>query len=262
MVVYKYLHNYGLKFLSNMRLKLTSPAKVDDPFEMRPQPGAELATKEMAQKLLSHPDRLEFFTNLTGSKNVAEFSESLRSDPDQFVNWINKFIIEGLRSYCDQSSRGVAGEYSMLCFSETCKNVLMWSHYGDAHRGIAVGFDRLGLEEFLGARMLNVECIDERVVYNVEQMLFPQRDYVEKLLTRKSTSWLYQQEVRCIIRHEARTFITCPPDIIRGIFLGCNFPDRLIPCVREAAKKNGLSADLMRGQIDERLFRINFIKLT
>jgi hypothetical protein len=29
----------------------------------------------------------------------------------------------------------------MLCFSRTSSNILMWSHYGDNHKGICLGFD-------------------------------------------------------------------------------------------------------------------------
>jgi hypothetical protein len=32
-------------------------------------------------------------------------------------------------------------KYGVLCFSRSCSDILMSSHYGDKHRGICLGFD-------------------------------------------------------------------------------------------------------------------------
>src|SRR5713226_357193 len=37
--------------------------------------------------------------------------------------------------------REVAQTFGMVCFSMAWHNPLLWSHYGDRHRGIALGFD-------------------------------------------------------------------------------------------------------------------------
>lgn len=37
--------------------------------------------------------------------------------------------------------RDVAQKFGMVSFSMTWQNPLLWSHYGDRHRGIALGFD-------------------------------------------------------------------------------------------------------------------------
>jgi len=58
MVLYKYLHKHGLRFLGNLTLKLTSPVGVDDPFEMRPRVGSSEVTEEQVRRLLNDEDRL------------------------------------------------------------------------------------------------------------------------------------------------------------------------------------------------------------
>jgi hypothetical protein len=35
----------------------------------------------------------------------------------------------------------VARRYGALCFSRAWKNPVLWSHYGDKHKGICLGFD-------------------------------------------------------------------------------------------------------------------------
>jgi hypothetical protein len=61
----------------------------------------------------------------------------------------------------------------MLCFSKLRDNILLWSYYGDSHRGIVVGFDSEGLESALGAKALEVECREDRTIYDAEQFLHP-----------------------------------------------------------------------------------------
>jgi hypothetical protein len=41
----------------------------------------------------------------------------------------------------DDWNLGVAKNYGVLCFSRSWNNILMWSHYGDRHKGICLGFD-------------------------------------------------------------------------------------------------------------------------
>jgi hypothetical protein len=39
------------------------------------------------------------------------------------------------------TKRDIVERHGVLCFSRSWNNILMWSHYGDRHRGICLGFD-------------------------------------------------------------------------------------------------------------------------
>jgi hypothetical protein len=41
----------------------------------------------------------------------------------------------------EETEKEVVEKYSVLCYSRSWNNVLMWSHYGDRHKGICLGFD-------------------------------------------------------------------------------------------------------------------------
>ncbi len=127
MILYKYLHRYGLKFLSNLKLKLTSPAEVDDPFEMRPRPGSVTMTVEMAERLLADEDRFRYFASR--QPNPEEWMAGYRGNPNKLCDWF-RTLPDGLRAYCRQSAEAISEEYRMLCFSKLRDNILMWSHYG------------------------------------------------------------------------------------------------------------------------------------
>jgi len=85
-------------------------------------------------------------------------------------------------------------QIGMICFSPHWKNVTMWSHYADKHRGICLGFD-----------------VDESIVDDVEYSCDrPEIDFskrpaesdLQPLLFLKSTDWAYEQEYRVWTRLE------------------------------------------------------------
>jgi hypothetical protein len=41
----------------------------------------------------------------------------------------------------DHNRKQTVEEYGVLCFSLSWNDILMWSHYGERHRGICLGFD-------------------------------------------------------------------------------------------------------------------------
>jgi hypothetical protein len=165
---------------------------------------------------------------------------------------------ENLQAYCNQAAEGVAQGYRMLCLSKLRDSILMWSHYGDDHRGVAIGFDSDSLAKALGARPLEVGCGEDRTIFDAEQFLFPKLEYAEKLLTRKSLDWRYQEEVRFVMEYRGNPFFECPPRLIRSVCLGCKFPSERIPSVRKLIRRNNIEAELLQGIPDENHFRINF----
>jgi len=258
MVLYKYLHKYGLRFLADLKLKLTSPADVDDPFEMRPRVGSSEVTEEMVERLLNDEDRMKVFVRALDWPNLDEGIAWCRENPQDFRRRLSKNMRENLQAYCDQAAEGVAKEYRMLCFSKLRDNMLMWSHYGDHHRGIVVGFDSDVLKNALGARALEVNCREDRTIFDAEQFLFPKLKYAEQLLTRKSLAWSYQEEVRFIVKYQGNSFFECPAAAIQSVCLGCKFPAKRIPCVRKLMNTRIIRAELLLGTPDEGFFRINF----
>lgn len=84
----------------------------------------------------------------------------------------------------------------LLCFSRNWDNLLLWSHYGDAHKGICCGFDIAD-----GTPDANY---DTDVLYqpNVLQITRPTDvnfDLASRMLRTKHESWSYEQEVRMFV---------------------------------------------------------------
>ncbi len=79
----------------------------------------------------------------------------------------------------------MAQQHGLLCFSSDWQNPLMWSHYADRHRGLALGFD-----------------VDQQILKQVsyiENRPVPNRIDIEaahSLLFTKYANWSYEREAR------------------------------------------------------------------
>lgn len=81
----------------------------------------------------------------------------------------------------------------MLCFSKSWKNPLLWSHYADRHRGIALEFDiddnvAIPVRYRRTRLRLDVDAVVKHGGFG--------EDLAEELYATKSTHWDYEEEVR------------------------------------------------------------------
>jgi len=102
-----------------------------------------------------------------------------------------------------------------LCFTRTWNNSMLWSHYGDKHRGICLGFDIVApakLQEpiFLEKPVIEVfgdtvielaamesiasDCTRKSLHFDAVNGL------ITKMLLSKSTQWRYENEIRLLLQ--------------------------------------------------------------
>jgi hypothetical protein len=84
----------------------------------------------------------------------------------------------------------------LLCFTKSWTNPLMWSHYGDRHRGMCLGFD------VYDTIVKPVDYRPGRLPVNKWKDLNvtnPPREVVQRLLTTKFAGWKYENERRVIV---------------------------------------------------------------
>jgi len=96
------------------------------------------------------------------------------------------------------TKREMAQQYGLLCFSLEWHNPLIWSHYADKHRGLALGFD-------VNQQVLKqVSYIKNRPVLNNNE-----DEDGDSLLYTKYVGWNYEREARIYTRLEDPDPITC-----------------------------------------------------
>jgi len=104
-------------------------------------------------------------------------------------------VIRGFKSAFD-------AEMGLLCFSEDWKEPLLWSHYGDRHRGICLGFNvplsQVDRVDYQSERILAVLGADGDPTW-----LSPELKLA--LLRTKYVHWKYEQEFRQFVELKTAT---------------------------------------------------------
>lgn len=99
----------------------------------------------------------------------------------------------------------------VVSFSETSRNLLMWAHYADEHRGMCIGFS----SDVLSSLDTSNEYIERYHSFSPKKVNYDnlrvdlkelQQDpdfiyetAISRTLTTKSDEWIYEKEHRCIV---------------------------------------------------------------
>lgn len=93
-------------------------------------------------------------------------------------------------------------ERGVCCFSSTELNPLLWSHYGDQHKGLCIGYGvdrkpepRLREVEYGGGRAIKTSSL---IGAFLEKNIKAQLDLDRDVLLRKAEDWKYESEWRLI----------------------------------------------------------------
>lgn len=116
------------------------------------------------------------------------------NDPFEFQN--NTSENGSLRRAWHSAIADVFERNGLISFSREWKNPVLWSHYADSHRGIALGFDvvvsHLAAVEYTSTR---------RELGNIENLSRDQKVELIKRATRtKFSHWSYEDEERIFVR--------------------------------------------------------------
>lgn len=84
----------------------------------------------------------------------------------------------------------------VICFSSTWENPVLWGHYADKHRGIALGF------EVANDLLFEAKYEDSRfhLPRDPESLRAkPDEDTIHRILATKFTDWRYEKEWRLFV---------------------------------------------------------------
>jgi hypothetical protein len=84
----------------------------------------------------------------------------------------------------------------MICFSGNWNNPLLWGHYGEKHKGIALGF------EIPNDRLTSVQYTSQRAKVNFDVSTGKIKngpEVVDSLIRTKFSDWRYEDEYRMFV---------------------------------------------------------------
>jgi hypothetical protein len=151
------------------------------------------------------------------------------NDPFEFIPGVSNANKNTSPGIVEQIQGGLLDFYNfkfgILCFSESIKDPVLWSHYADSHKGIALGFDYL-----MGPSILEVNYNPDRVTVDVNEFFnMPEKQQIKlvnSVLSSKAPSWAYEKEYRVLIELEdcelidGLYFKTIPEDFLYEVVLG------------------------------------------
>lgn len=121
------------------------------------------------------------------------------------------------------STREMADALAICCYGEEADNILMWSHYGDAHKGVCFKF-KVANDPAFFHDIFKVNYVDKYPKFNfVRQM----RHMMELVFARKSAIWAYEKEWRVFQRGKPGGYPFAKAALAEIVF-GCSAsPDKV-----------------------------------
>ena len=125
--------------------------------------------------------------NLQKSRlKVATFADA--NDPFELSVFYSRDDEQELR--LKDFTKRVENRFGIVCFSDDWCDPTLWSHYGDKHRGIALGFD------VAKDALLKVQYQSDRTAFPLD---VTDHSVAEKFLGTKYASWAYERERRIMV---------------------------------------------------------------
>lgn len=213
--LYKFSSVCGaLGILNGGSLWTKSPLEFNDPFEILPAFDEERKNEMVTS-------RKEFYGRFGRSGDLVSGGREEKIPVEDFVGLVEK--------YHGQFFENLYKQYRVLCFSETSEATLLWSHYADEHKGIALGFDlakgcfplgqqpagipvsycgdrkelKLPIEHYRHRGLQAMHPLPEGCAMTASGELIAEaeqkaryRESIEKLLRHKHDAWRYEREIR------------------------------------------------------------------
>jgi hypothetical protein len=127
----------------------------------------------------------------------------------------------------------------ILCLCEEAKDILMWSHYADSHKGICLQFEVLADSPF--GLATSVIYADTYPPLNISMDL---HEVAIGLFRTKSCHWRYEREWR--IFSNAAGFKSFPKECLSGVILGCQISPANEFLIKEWLSERSSPATLYR----------------
>jgi hypothetical protein len=171
--LYKYFSG-SRNFFENRRIRFSPRAALNDPFEIRPS-----------------------------VKSMAMFLHSDDSFCDDGYDAILKRVKDDQENYFDDDNGiPMLNQLGVLCLTESKRNLLMWSHYANSHKGYVVGFD-VSHDFFNNYRRTNFwreyENIGKVLPVKYESYRTESVYCFTEWYFHKSDDWIYEKEHRLVL---------------------------------------------------------------
>ncbi|CDT46229.1 DUF2971 domain-containing protein [Vibrio coralliirubri] len=227
-ILYKYrsFEKYTILGLINKTYWLPKPYQLNDPFDAQIKPiHKAISETEFANELKAF---------LVKQKKINQVDFEYQNVESLYVKGKPSHILsENVKSF-SRSVEQIADEIGVLSLSEINTNSTMWSHYGDEHRGICIGYKSSALLPLSGGssqtRVVPVTYKPKEELFRNAYFLYVHSnmgadvqmlvDYVLDLFAQKTDDWQYEKEWRLLAPNLGGTVIEYEKNMVQTITFG------------------------------------------
>lgn len=186
--IWKFTNKRGaVPILLDSTLRFSSPISLNDLFEYSFRSTNYESSKESSSFQRCYDTyRLKFSNNIS----VSDFRDQVYESPSHRLGL--EFLWSKIESYGPMFKLQRVG---VTCFSKILLHHLLWGHYADGGRGVAIGFDR-NHASLVRAELASLNTDQPSDVTYGNPIKSSDGPVFPACLLRKSESWAYEQEVR------------------------------------------------------------------
>lgn len=206
----------NLQDSNRLSFLLNKSSSMNDFFDFYPEITTEISDEEY-EILKEDPLVKSFF--ITNDLKINELSKS------EFLEKYNLLIIR----YIDD----LRNTTKLLCFTSNYDNLLMWSHYGNSHKGVCIQFNMKDYPIYQAPPLVAVRYEDfkERLRIYTKDFVLDHLKFMIRInenMYTKEKIWSYEEEWRLILKvsekqSNEKTFFFLYPEKIKNIILGRRF---------------------------------------
>ena len=251
---YKYIDDnhpeYSSGIFTHNELHFCASEDFNDPFDCKFQ--VSLRGPKSKRKQFSNGILKKHHPHLNRKRRRATFSQEDKNlIQPEFENDTRDSMFQELK------------QWGICCLSEVSNDILMWSHYADAHHGFCLEFSTQQGRDQFGVEFTTEIAIPLRVEYFRKYPIVNPivAHAINETLLTKAEQWEYEREWRIIIPNSlgAHRF---PPQCLTGIIFGCRMSDDHKEMIREWCKKWQPAIKYYEAKQSEDSYKLNIIEIS
>ena len=232
--------------LVDRKLYHSLPEAFNDPFECKPH-FVLPSSPEKKKKIAMHLQAVAIKNGFSLDDATAYVSSALLQP-------------EKLEETILSAAKRVYGEIRVCCLTTHNKNLLLWSHYANSHRGFCIEYDALSFPISYAYK------VKYDVSYPIIEYPRPMNElgFIPALV--KSPDWKYENEYRTIFTPEAPgPIVTDGESMILGesditaIYLGANMDDATASTILEILNRGPFKPKVFKSVLSRNSYEIEFV---
>jgi hypothetical protein len=219
-ILYKYRHfdnKFHLNSILQREIYIPSAKEFNDPYDSKipfRYREEDLTDENIYKKCLQLAKQMN--PGLSNEKYEEMAYRMQKEDSLRDAHHLEKFDKLTFERLCN--------DYGIYCLTPDAENLLMWSYYGDSHRGFCIGYNsdflvKCGLFG-MGGEVLYRDDFPKLPLFLTEDD-HPMLD----ILFTKWNKWIHEDEYRLVHSYKHGKIFTLPKEAINEIVIGCQISD-------------------------------------